>query len=168
MCLSDDLKWTTNTCDTIFTHFQGITNNIYGFGRLFAPSFFYLSTIFLPVHSLYIKLYMDANSYIQARWYILYDLKSTRNTRDTHFQGITDNIYDIFKDCCFFFYQSTDITTHPHHVLPVQMSSSQGGRGLRIKLCLHMTDIICSCIGFLWTFLLQCNYKICTKNHKPF
>ena len=24
-----------HTCDTIFTHFQGITNNIYGFGRLF-------------------------------------------------------------------------------------------------------------------------------------
>ena len=33
--VSDDLKWTTNTCDTIFTHFQGITNNIYGFGRPF-------------------------------------------------------------------------------------------------------------------------------------
>ena len=30
-----------HTCDTIFTRFQGITNNIYGFGRpLFAPSFF--------------------------------------------------------------------------------------------------------------------------------
>ena len=28
--VSDDLKWTTNT---IYTHFQGITNNIYGFGR---------------------------------------------------------------------------------------------------------------------------------------
>ena len=40
-----------HTCDTIFTHFQGITNNIYGFGRhFFAPSFFYPSIIFLPVH----------------------------------------------------------------------------------------------------------------------
>ena len=40
-----------HTCDTIFTHFQGITNNICGFGRpFFAPSFFYPSTIFLPVH----------------------------------------------------------------------------------------------------------------------
>ena len=50
--VSDDLKWTSykHTCDTIFTHFQGLTNNIYGFGRLFAPSFFYPSTIFLPVH----------------------------------------------------------------------------------------------------------------------
>ena len=38
--VSDDLKWTINTRDTIFTHFQGITNNIYGFGRpFFAPSF---------------------------------------------------------------------------------------------------------------------------------
>ena len=34
-----------HTCDTIFTHFQGITNNTYGFGRrFFAPSFS------LPVH----------------------------------------------------------------------------------------------------------------------
>ena len=40
MC--DDLKWTTNTCDTIYTHFQGITYNIYGFGRLLL--------YFLPVH----------------------------------------------------------------------------------------------------------------------
>ena len=46
-----------HTCDTIFTHFQGITNNIYGFGRrFFASSVFYLSThistrpySFLPV-----------------------------------------------------------------------------------------------------------------------
>ena len=48
-----------NTCDTISTHFQGITNNIYGFGRpFFAPSFFYPSThistrlySFLPVQT---------------------------------------------------------------------------------------------------------------------
>ena len=34
-----------HTYDTIYTHFQGITDNIYGFGRLFfAPSFSYLST----------------------------------------------------------------------------------------------------------------------------
>ena len=33
-----------HTCDTIFTHFQGITNNIYGFGSLF------LLLHFLPVH----------------------------------------------------------------------------------------------------------------------
>ena len=34
-----------HTCDTIYTHFQGITNNIYGFGRPFlAPSFLYPST----------------------------------------------------------------------------------------------------------------------------
>ena len=31
----DDLKWATNTHDTIYTHFQGITNNIYGFGSPF-------------------------------------------------------------------------------------------------------------------------------------
>ena len=48
----DDLKWATNTYDTIYTHFQGITNNIFGFGRpfLFAPSFFTRPPIFLPVH----------------------------------------------------------------------------------------------------------------------
>ena len=69
--VSDDLKWTSykHTCDTIFTHFQGLTNNIYGFGRLFAPSFFtrppyfYLS-IFVFTRpndgwtGLYIKLYI--------------------------------------------------------------------------------------------------------------
>ena len=31
----DGLKWTRNTYDIICTHFQGITNNMYGFGRLF-------------------------------------------------------------------------------------------------------------------------------------
>ena len=45
--VSDNLKWTTNTRDNIFTHFQGITNNIYGFGR----PFLFWSLIFLPVHS---------------------------------------------------------------------------------------------------------------------
>ena len=40
-----------HTCDTIYTHFQGITNNIYGFGKpFFAPSFFTRPPIFLPVH----------------------------------------------------------------------------------------------------------------------
>ena len=30
-----------HTYDTIYTHFQGITNSIYGFGRpFFVPSFF--------------------------------------------------------------------------------------------------------------------------------
>ena len=43
----DDLKWTTNT---IYTHLQGITNNIYSFGRpFFAPSFSYHPYSFLPV-----------------------------------------------------------------------------------------------------------------------
>ena len=54
----DYLKWATNTYDTIYTHFQGITNNIYGFGigrDFFAPSFLsstHISTgpySFLPV-----------------------------------------------------------------------------------------------------------------------
>ena len=35
-----------HTCDTIFTHFQGITNNIYGVWKtFFAPSF-------LSIHNL--------------------------------------------------------------------------------------------------------------------
>ena len=42
--VADDLKWATNTRDTIYTNFPGITNNIYVFGRLFC------SFIFLPVH----------------------------------------------------------------------------------------------------------------------
>ena len=35
----DDLKWTTNIHDTIYTHFQGIFNNIYGLEELFSPSY---------------------------------------------------------------------------------------------------------------------------------
>ena len=61
--VSDDLKWTTNTRDIIFTHLQGITNNIYGVGKtFFAPSFFYLYTtpppIFLPVHIRFLPIQM--------------------------------------------------------------------------------------------------------------
>ena len=37
----DHLKWATNTYDTIYTHFQGITNNIYGL-----EFFFFCSLIF--------------------------------------------------------------------------------------------------------------------------
>ena len=41
----DDLKWATNTHMTLFTlTFQGITDNIYGFGRPF-----FLLLHFLPV-----------------------------------------------------------------------------------------------------------------------
>ena len=44
-----------HTFDTFYTHFQGITNNIYGFGRPFFCSFLFLpvhnpSSVFLPVH----------------------------------------------------------------------------------------------------------------------
>ena len=41
-----------HTYDTIYTHFQGITNNIYGFWRpFFAPvhPYFYPSIFVLPV-----------------------------------------------------------------------------------------------------------------------
>ena len=67
-----------HTCDTIFTHFQGIINNIYDFGRpfllihLFTPPppvhpYFYLS-IFVFTHTndgwtgLYIKLCLELRS----------------------------------------------------------------------------------------------------------
>ena len=41
-----------HTCDTIFTHFQGITNNIYGFGRILknVASIFYPSSTRLPYY----------------------------------------------------------------------------------------------------------------------
>ena len=42
----DDLKCATNKHMTPFTHFQGMTKNIYGFGRSFLPvhlPYFYLS-----------------------------------------------------------------------------------------------------------------------------
>ena len=75
-----------HTCDTIFTHFHGITNNIYGFQRLFVfCSFICLpvhhpSTIFLPIHNrfypskindgwtgLYIKLCVPGNAGLEPR-----------------------------------------------------------------------------------------------------
>ena len=52
--VSDDMKWATNThYDTIYIHLQGMTKNIYGIGRLFAPSYIISPVsppIFLPVH----------------------------------------------------------------------------------------------------------------------
>jgi len=53
---------------------------------------------------------------------------NNKHTRDTHFQGITDNIYDFGRLFCpFLFYPSTtDISTCPQRVLPIQMA---GGRG---------------------------------------
>ena len=48
------------TCDTIYTHFWGVTDNIYGFGWLFAPSFFTCPPIFLPTH----------NGFYQSKWWV--------------------------------------------------------------------------------------------------
>ena len=55
-----------HTCDTIFTHFQSITNNIYGFGRLFwllhflnfYPSIFVFTRPNDGWTGLYIKLWL--------------------------------------------------------------------------------------------------------------
>ena len=45
----DDLKWATNTQhDTMYAHFQGTTNNIYGFGRPFLLLCFTRRPTFLP------------------------------------------------------------------------------------------------------------------------
>ena len=71
-----------HTCDTIYTHFQCITNYIYGFGRpfsyFFAPSFFTHPPIFLPVH---IRFY-------PSKWRVDGSVHKamTRNTNEvTHF-----------------------------------------------------------------------------------
>ena len=46
------MKWTTNThVTTIYTYFQGISDNICGFGRLFSSFIF----IFLPIHNLFTR-----------------------------------------------------------------------------------------------------------------
>ena len=49
-----------HTCDTIYTHFQGITNNIYDFGRLFAPSFLYPS----------IHISTRPYSFLPSKWWV--------------------------------------------------------------------------------------------------
>ena len=46
----DDLKWATNTHMTPFTHFQGIANNIYDFGRPFFSLLLNYFTRPPPVH----------------------------------------------------------------------------------------------------------------------
>ena len=44
-CIFSHEKDYKHTCDTIYAHFQGITNNMYAFGRnSFAHSLFYPST----------------------------------------------------------------------------------------------------------------------------
>ena len=72
-----------HTCDTIFTHFQGITNNIYGFGRPFIflllhftrPLYFYPS-IFVFTRpndgwtGLYIKLFKYHNQELALKCYL--------------------------------------------------------------------------------------------------
>ena len=62
-----------HTCDTIYTHFQGISNNIYGFWRPFFPSFFTYPPIYFYLSifvftrpndewtGLYIKLLTELN-----------------------------------------------------------------------------------------------------------
>ena len=83
----DDLKWATSIhYDTIYTHFQGIINNIYGFGRpFFAPSFFTRPPIFLHVHirftrpndgwtGLYTKLHRMYSSRTRCRAYIIFQV----------------------------------------------------------------------------------------------
>ena len=44
-----------HTCDTIFTNFQGITNNIYGLGRPFLLLHFFTRP--QPVHHIYTRPY---------------------------------------------------------------------------------------------------------------
>ena len=55
-CPEKDYK---HTCDTIYAHFQGITNNIYGFG---IPFYFWF--IFLPVH--HWSTHISTRPYIRA------------------------------------------------------------------------------------------------------
>ena len=72
---------TKHTFDTIYTHFQGITNSIYAFGRPFFCSFIFLpvhntSTIFLPVHI----------CFYPSKWRVdgLYIKLCSRQTHPTH------------------------------------------------------------------------------------
>ena len=60
-----------HTCDTIYTHFWGITDNMYGFGRLFIfdPSFFYPSKWRVDVNmsTVFEKIYMTMEIFISDR-----------------------------------------------------------------------------------------------------
>ena len=76
----DYLKWATNTRDTLCTHFQGITNNIYGFRRILLlfthpspvhPYFYPSISIFTHPNDgwtgLYIKLWEGQMSMLRKR-----------------------------------------------------------------------------------------------------
>ena len=83
-----------HTCDTILSHFQGITNYIYGFGRPFLRlHFFTRPPIFLPVHihfthpndrwmGLYIKLCATVPR--QCLQYTQKEANQTTNTISLH------------------------------------------------------------------------------------
>ena len=74
--VSDDLKWTTNTRDTIITHFQGITNNIYSFGIPFS----FLLLHFLPIH--------HPSTHISTRPYLFLTVQMTGGRVSTESYGL--------------------------------------------------------------------------------
>ena len=86
-----------HTFDTIYTHFQGITNNIYSFGRpFFAPLFFLPvhnpSSLFLPVH---IRFY-------PSKWRVDGSLDKTMALRENQVDVtwlLTDCECNIHKHC---------------------------------------------------------------------
>ena len=59
----------------------------------------------------------------------LYAGSNMCDTTDTHFKGITDNIYDFgrlnFYFCAPFFFPSINIPTRPKQVLPIQVPSGR-------------------------------------------
>ena len=94
-----------HTYDTIYTHFQGITNNIYGFGRPFIS----LLLHFLPVHP-----YFYPSIFVFTRpnggWTSLYIKLCFTCWRPVRLCGITymnimkDSIYNLYNQC----YKITD------------------------------------------------------------
>ena len=63
-----DLKGTANTLVTIYAHFQGITNNIYGFGR--PCSFIYTSTHISTRPYSYLPILMTSGRVYIKLWFL--------------------------------------------------------------------------------------------------
>ena len=71
----------------------------------------------------YLQLTYFLAGHVDANWYTYIPVEMHFMT---HFQGITDNIYDFLRLFAPFLpihHPSTDVSTHPQWVLPIQMTT---------------------------------------------
>ena len=72
-----------------------------------------------------VDLYILTLIHISQSRYVLWPEINYKQTFDTHFQGVTENIYNFEDFFLLIYLPSSDISTHPQRSLLVQM---MGGR----------------------------------------